>query len=84
MDLAAQPRWRKRLDRLGQMATLTAITVGSRHLIELLARATGKANTTVTTTLLGGLAAITLMKKVAIFCVPGLAPADVLNKSKVK
>ena len=77
-------RRRKRLERLGQMATVTAITVGSKHLLELLARATGKANTTVIATLLGGLAAITLMKKVAIFCVPGLAPADVLNKSKVK
>ncbi|KAL3766263.1 hypothetical protein ACHAW5_008209 [Stephanodiscus triporus] len=78
-------RRRKRLDRVGQLATLgsfvTVLTIGTRKLITTMARVTGKRNTTVTIALLGGVAVTALATKLAVFLVPGLAPADVLNKA---
>lgn len=79
-------RRRKRFDRLGQFATIgafaTAIKIVSTKLIRLLSRVTGKRNITVLAALVGSVAAVVLVKKMAVFLVPGLAPADVLNKAK--
>ena len=51
------------------------------HKVAILKRVTGKRNTTVTIALLGGVAVTALATKLAVFLVPGLAPADVLNKA---
>lgn len=79
-------RRRKRLERLGQFSTLatffSTLAVGSRQIILLLSRLTGKRKTTVAVTLLGCAIAILFAKKVAVFLVPGLAPADVLNRQR--
>ena len=78
-------RRRKRWERLGQVSIigtfLTGLTYGAGQLIKFLTRVTGKQGSTVTASLAAGLAAITLAKKVAVFLLPGLAPADVLNKA---
>mmetsp|Transcript_7474 Transcript_7474/g.16957 ORF Transcript_7474/g.16957 Transcript_7474/m.16957 type:complete len:646 (-) Transcript_7474:100-2037(-) len=78
-------RRRKRLERVGQVSILgslfTALTISARQLIRTLSRVTGKRNTTVAATLVASLSAIALAKKAAVFLVPGLAPADVLNKA---
>ncbi|KAL7532979.1 hypothetical protein ACHAXR_004973 [Thalassiosira sp. AJA248-18] len=78
-------RRRKRLERVGQLATLgtffTALTMSAKQLIRALSRVTGKRNTTVTATLIAGMAIIAFAKKAAVFLVPGLAPADVLTKA---
>jgi len=78
-------RRRKRWERLGQFATLgtffTALTMGAKQLIRILSRVTGKRNTTVAATLMASLAGIAMAKKAAAFLVPGMAPADVLNKA---
>jgi len=77
-------RRRKRLERLGQVVILgtffAALRMGTKQLIQAFSRLTTKRSITVTATLLGSLAAI-LAKKAAVFLVPGLAPADVLNKA---
>ena len=79
---------RKRLERLGQIATLgafvTTLTMGAKQLIRTVARVSGKKNTTVLATLVGSAAALTVAKRAAVFLVPGLAPADVLNKASKK
>jgi len=78
-------RRRKRFERVGQIATLgtffTALTMGAKQLIRTLSRVTGKRNTTVVASAVGGIAAISVLKKVAVFLVPGMAPADVLTKA---
>jgi 2-polyprenyl-6-methoxyphenol hydroxylase-like FAD-dependent oxidoreductase len=78
-------RRRKRLERVGQLATLgsfvAVLTIGARQLIRTMSRVTGKRGTTVTIALLGAAAVIAFAKKLAVFLVPGLAPADVLNKA---
>lgn len=78
-------RRRKRLERLGQFTTLatlfSTLVFGIKQFIRMLSRVTGKRNTTVTISLVGFAVAIAFVKKVAIFLVPGLAPADVLNKA---
>ena len=78
-------RRRKRLERLGQFTILatffSALIMGVRQLIRILSRVTGQRNTTVTMALVGCAVAIAFVKKLAVFLVPGLAPADVLNKA---
>ena len=78
-------RRRKRVERLGQLATLgslfAAVGIGSKHLIRVLSRLTGKRNSTVAATLMGSITVVAMAKRAAVFLVPGLAPADVLNKA---
>jgi len=78
-------RRRKRLERVGQLATLgsfvVVLTIGARQLIKTMSRVTGKRGSTVTIALLGAAAVIAFAKQLAVFLVPGLAPADVLNKA---
>lgn len=78
-------RRRKRLERLGQIITVgsvvTFLTIGARQLIRATSIVTGKGSTTLTFALLGGMVSIALAKKVAPLLIPGLAPADVLNKA---
>jgi len=79
---------RKRMDRAGQMAVLASgfygAGVAARTLIRVLARVTGRGNTTV----VGGLLALatlpTVLKKALFYLNPNLAPADVLGKTKSK
>ncbi len=81
-------RRRKRLERVGQLATLgsfvAVLTIGARQLIRTMSRVTGKRGTTLTSALLGGVAVIAVSKKLAVFLVPGLALADVLNKAPMR
>jgi len=78
-------RRRKRLERMGQISILgsffTALTVGARQLIRVLSRVSGTRTSTVAAGLAASVAAIALAKRVTVFLVPGLAPADVLNKA---
>ena len=75
-------RRRKRVERLGQLATLgslfAAVGIGSKQLIRVLSRLTGKR------TLMGSIAVVAVAKRAAVFLIPGLAPADVLNKANSK
>lgn len=81
-------RRRKRLERLGQFATLgsffSALYFGAQQIIKTLSKVTGKRNTTVVATLAVSIAAVAFAKRIAGFLVPGLAPADVLNKASPK
>ena len=81
-------RRRKRVERLGQLATLGslfgAFGIGSKQLIRVLSRLTGKRNSTVAATLMGSIAVVAMAKRAAAFLVPGLAPADVLYKANSK
>ena len=78
-------RRRKRVERLGQLATLgslfAAVGIGSKQLIRVLSRLTGKRNSSEAATLMGSIAVVAMAKRAAVFLVPGLAPADVLNKA---
>lgn len=79
-------RRRKRVERLGQFITLSTVLstlgLGARQFILLLSRVTGKGNSTVTMALVGCSVAFAIfVKRVAVFLVPGLAPADVLNRA---
>mmetsp|Transcript_6646 Transcript_6646/g.13631 ORF Transcript_6646/g.13631 Transcript_6646/m.13631 type:complete len:677 (-) Transcript_6646:72-2102(-) len=81
-------RVRKRLERLGQLMTIvalfTGLKIGSSKLIECLSKLTGRRSTTVVATIVSGMAGIILLKKLAVFLIPGLAPADVLTKANVR
>ena len=78
-------RHRKRIERLGQFAALSTffstLVLCVRQIIRILSRVTGKRNITVTIALLGCVGVTTFVKKMAVFLVPGLAPADALNKA---
>lgn len=65
-------------------AFFTGLKIGSSKLIECLSKLTGRRNTTVVATIVSGMAGIILAKKLAVFLIPGLAPADVLNKANVR
>lgn len=77
---------RKRLDRIGQIGVigggLAGMVAVSKFSINALARALGKKSSTV----VGGIAAAALaariLTKMMEYLVPGMAPADVLNKTK--
>ncbi len=79
-------RQRKRLERFGQFAVIasffTGVGIATKQLIRLLSRVSGRRNTTVIATLVGVVAFVTLAEKAAAFLIPGLAPADVLNKTQ--
>jgi hypothetical protein len=81
-------RRRKRLERVGQLATLglfvAIITIGSKQLIRTMSRVSGKRSSTVSIALLGCLIVTLFAKMAAAFLVPGLAPADVLNKASMR
>ncbi len=62
-------------------AFFSGLKVGTSKLIQLLSKLTGRRNTTVAATIVSGIAAIILVKKLAVFFIPGLAPADVLNNA---
>ena len=59
-------RRRKRVERLGQLATLgslfAAVGIGSKQLIRVLSRLTGKRNSTVAATLMGSIAVVAMAK----------------------
>lgn len=79
---------RKRFDRIGQVAVigafLTGVVAGARAAVNGLAGALGKNNTTVIGAFTVGCVAAFFVKKLAGYLVPGMAPADVLNKTKSK
>jgi hypothetical protein len=79
---------RKRNDRLLQVAiigsTFTAMGAASKVVISLLAKALGRRSSTVFAGTAAVLAATVLAKKLAGYLVPGMAPADVLTKTKSK
>ena len=77
---------RKRIERLGQATVLGAVAaglgLGARGLVRALARLTGRRGSTIASILVGGMASIAAVRKIAVFAVRGLAPADVLNKAR--
>mmetsp|Transcript_24202 Transcript_24202/g.36291 ORF Transcript_24202/g.36291 Transcript_24202/m.36291 type:complete len:358 (-) Transcript_24202:54-1127(-) len=79
---------RKRMDRAGQMTVLATgfygAGVAARTLIRVLARVTGRGNTTIVGGLLTLAALPTVLKKALFYLNPNLAPADVLGKTKSK
>lgn len=79
---------KKRLDRLGQVAilggSLYGIFAASKFMVLALARQLGRRVSTVAGGLVASLAGAMLLRKLLPFFVPGLAPADVLNKSNSK
>lgn len=81
-------RRRKRLERVGQLATLGSFVaiaaIGVKQLIQTMSRVSGKRSPIVTITLLGCLIVTAFAKKAAAFLIPGLAPADVLNKASMR
>jgi hypothetical protein len=79
---------RKRTDRLLQVAiigsALTAMGATSKVVIGLLAKAMGRRSSTVFAGTAAVLAVTILAKKLSGYLVPGMAPADVLTKTKSK
>ena len=79
---------KKRMDRIGQVvilgSTLGAFGLLTKTLVNALANALGKESMSV----MGGLALFgmtaILLKNLASYLKPGMAPADVLNKTKSK
>lgn len=79
-------RRRKRFERVAQLTIIAAsfrsVAITAKLLIRMLSRLAGERNTTyrVATGLIAILASAALVKRAAALLVPGLAPADVLNK----
>jgi 2-polyprenyl-6-methoxyphenol hydroxylase-like FAD-dependent oxidoreductase len=79
---------RKRTDRMLQIALLasglTVLTAAVRTVVGVIARAFGRRSSTVVGGGVALLAAFVLAKKLAGYLVPGMAPADILAKTKSK
>jgi hypothetical protein len=77
---------RKRLDRFAQLAiigtTLSGAAVAARYLVASLAQALGCRTSTVMAGIVSMTAAASLRRRLAGYLVPGMAPADVLAKTK--
>lgn len=79
---------KKRLDRLGQALLLWGGGYGmfaaSKFALISLSKALGRKTSTISFGVAGVLASVLLLKKLAPFFVPGLAPADVMTKTLSK
>ena len=79
---------RKRFDRIGQVAIITtvlsAMVATAKLSLSTVARLIGRKTSTVTAGVATIAVAAALSKKLAAYLVPGMAPADVLNKTKSK
>ncbi|KAI2511949.1 FAD binding protein [Fragilaria crotonensis] len=79
---------RKRTDRILQIAVLasglTVLTVAARTVVKVIASAFGRRSSTVVGGGFALLAAFVVAKKLAGYLVPGMAPADILAKTKSK
>ena len=79
---------RKRQDRLLQVALIgtfmTATVTAARAVLRIAAKALGQKSSTVLGGALAVSAAAVLVKKLVGYLVPGMAPADILTKTKSK
>jgi putative flippase GtrA len=78
-------RRRKRLDRIGQAAiigaTVTGIFVAVRYLVQSIAKLLGRRTSTIVAGMATTVVGFTMSRKLAGYLIPGMAPADVLNKA---
>lgn len=81
-------RRRKRADRAAQVALIASgayiAGLGIKSGLSLLRRVTGKSSTTILLGLTGMLTVIRVLKKIAFYLNPNIAPADVMAKTKSK
>jgi NADH dehydrogenase FAD-containing subunit len=79
---------RKRIDRLLQIAVIgvggTGVATAVRKVVTALASAVGRKSSTVTIAVVMAGVGLGVLKKAFGFLVPGMAPADILAKSKTK
>lgn len=79
---------RKRTDRVLQLAViscgLTSVATIARLAVTSLAKAVGRRSSTVAAVLVASFVGLSLLQKALSFLVPGMAPADILAKSKTK
>jgi 2-polyprenyl-6-methoxyphenol hydroxylase-like FAD-dependent oxidoreductase len=79
---------RKRIDRALQLTLIgvgmTSVVTAARMVVTALAKAVGHKSSTITVTLFAACASLGVLKKTLDFLVPGMAPADILAKSKTK
>jgi kynurenine 3-monooxygenase len=77
---------RKRMDRFAQLAiigtVITSLSAATRLFVAALAKAVGRRSSTVTAGVAVTALGVAFIRKAIPFLVPGMAPADVLAKSK--
>jgi hypothetical protein len=76
---------RKRLDRIGQAAIIgtfvTGIGTAARYLVKSIAKLLGRQASTVVAGTAAAVMGFTLLRKLGGYLIPGMAPADILNKA---
>lgn len=76
---------RKRLDRIGQAAiigtTVTGMLVAARYVVQSIAKLLGRRTSTIVAGMATAVVGFTMSRKLAGYLIPGMAPADVLNKA---
>jgi len=81
-------RRRKRMDRIGQLAvigtSLSTVALGMKSAIKLLSRLTGRNSSTILSIITGVTFGYVMLKKMAFYLNPNVAPADVMAKTKSK
>ena len=79
---------RKRIDRVLQLAVigggLATVATVTRFLVTALAKSVGRRSSTVVATLVASFVGLNIAQKAIKFLVPGMAPADLLARSKTK
>lgn len=79
---------RKRQDRILQLGIigggLCGVAAGARATITALARAVDRRSSTVTIAAIAACVGVGMLRKALAFLVPGMAPADILAKSRTK
>jgi 2-polyprenyl-6-methoxyphenol hydroxylase-like FAD-dependent oxidoreductase len=77
---------RKRMDRIAQLTIIgtgvTGLVATARFLVTCLAKSVGRKSSTVAAGIAASALGFSLLRKATQFFVPGMAPADVLSKTK--